>query len=106
MNPRLKGGGLQLGASRCNRLHDWYSPRDILGGVSISVVAIAALLTDKAGLTLAVLFRTVSAHMARLRRVARVNQMQWHASKSSLIGEERTELTKRPGTMAITLRLL
>ena len=64
--------GLQLGASCCNRLHD-FSPGDIDGGIPISAIGVATGLTDKGGLALAVLFRTVSAHMARLRRVAWVD---------------------------------
>ena len=99
MNPRINDGGLQLGASCRNRHHD-RCPRDIDSSVSISVIGIAALNTAEGGLTLAVLFGTVSAHMARLRRVAGINSMQWDTCKRSLVGKEQTQLPERPGGMA------
>ena len=105
MNPRLKRGGLHLGASRCNRPLDCFGPRDIDGGVPISVVGMAALLTDKGGLTLAVGFGTVSTLATRARRITRVDRVQWDTSKSGLVGKEETELSKRPGGMARTLRV-
>src|SRR5712692_3046786 len=72
MNPRMNDGGLQLGASCCNRHHD-RCPGDIDSGVDVSVHRHAALLTDKGGLTLAVRFCTVATHMARPGRIAWVN---------------------------------
>lgn len=114
MNPRMNDGGLSLPlhtdliasrstTGRNNRLHD-DSPRDVDSSIPISVTGIAALLTDKSGLTLAIGFGTVSAHMARSRRIARVDRVQRDSCKSGLIGEERTELSKGPGSMAIALR--
>src|SRR6266700_1869981 len=100
----LKPSGLHLGASRCKRLHD-DSPRDIESGVPISVTGVATLHTTKRGLGLAVGFRTVSTCATRARRMARIDRMQWHASKSSLVGKEQTQLSKGPGGMARTLRL-
>ncbi len=85
MNPRIHDGGLQLGASCRNWPHD-IGHRDIDGGIPISVIGIAAGLTDKGSLTLAVLFCTVSAHMAHPRRVTWVHQVQWDTGKSSLVG--------------------
>ena len=70
---------------RDKRHHD-RCPRDIDGGVPISVLGIAA------GLTLAVRFCTVPAGVARSRCVTRVYEMQWDTSKSSLVGQEETEL--------------
>ena len=93
MNPRINDGGLQLGASCRNRHHD-RCPRDIDSSVSISVIGIAALNTAEGGLTLAVLFGTVSALATRFGRIARVNSVQWYGSLSGLIGEEQTQLTK------------
>src|SRR5258708_40164200 len=84
MNPWLKRKGLHLGASRCNRHHD-RCPGDIDSSIDVSVTRKTALDTDKRGLTIAVLFRTVTAHMTRPRRVTWVNQVQWYTSKSSLI---------------------
>src|SRR6059058_3926047 len=97
----LKPSGLHLGASRCKRLHDG-SPRDIESGVPISVTGVATLHTTKRGLGLAVGFRTVSTSATRARRIARIDRMQWHASKSSLVGKEQTQLPKGPGGMART----
>jgi hypothetical protein len=102
MNPRMNDGGLSLPlradlsiskstTERDNRLHDG-SPRDIESSVDVSVTRKAALLTDKRGLTLTVLFRTVTAHLARARRIAWVYEMQWHTSKSSLVLKKETEL--------------
>ena len=96
MNPRRNDGGLSLSlrtdlracrstTGRNNWLHDG-SHSDIDGGIPISVLGVAAGLTDKAGLTLAVRFCTVAAHMARPRRVARVYRVQWDTCKSSLVG--------------------
>ena len=104
MNPWLKRRGLHLGASRCNRHHD-RCPGDIESGVPISVIGISALLTNKGSLTLAVLFCTVAAHMARFRRVGRVHCVQWDTSKSSLVLKKETELPKCPGAMTRTLRV-
>ena len=106
MNPRINDGGLSLPlrtdlsisrstTERDNRHHD-RCPRDIDSGVPISVIGVAASLTDKGGLTLAVRFCTVAAHMARARRVARVYRMQWYASKSRLVGKKFPELPKSP----------
>ena len=95
--------GLRLGASCCNRHIDW-CPRDIDSAYDVSVHRQAACDTTKGGLTLAVLFCTVPIGRARSRRVARVYRMQWHASKSSLVGKELTQLPKCPGGMARTLR--
>ena len=47
-------------------------------------------LTDKASLTLAVRFGTVSTCATRLGGVGRVNGLQWDTRKSSLVGEEIT----------------
>jgi hypothetical protein len=102
MNPRITDGGLQLGASCRNRHHD-RCPSDIDGGISISVIGIAALDTTEASLTLAVLFGTVPAHMARLRRVAGINGVQWHTCKSRFVGKKHTQLPESPGGMARTL---
>ncbi len=65
MNPRMNAGGLQSPLPeptiiplvlRChNRLHDG-SPGDVDRGIDVSVTGKAAGLTDKGGLTLAVLF--------------------------------------------------
>ena len=93
MNPRLKRGGLHLGASRCNRLHDG-SPGDIHSGIDVSVHRMAAVLTDKGGLALAIGFFAVSTSRASTGRVTRINRMQWHTGKSSLVGKKRTELPK------------
>ena len=87
MNPRMNNGGLQLGASCHNRPHD-IGPGDIDSGIPISVIRVPAGLTDKGSLTLAVLFGTVTAHMARARRVAWVYQVQWDTCKSSFVGKE------------------
>ena len=103
MNPTHKCGGLQLGASCCNRLHD-RSPRDIDRGIDVSVHRESARLTDEGGLTLAVLFCRVATSRTSTACIARVYRVQWHASKSSLVGKERTELSKSPGTVAIALR--
>ncbi len=102
MIPRLKGGGLHLGASRCNRVHDG-TPRDIHGGIDVSVHHLSAVDTTEGGLTLAVLFCAMPTPATRPRRIARVNRVQWHASKSSLIRKEQTQLPKGPGGMARTL---
>jgi hypothetical protein len=80
------------------------SPRDIDGGIPISVIGMAAGLTDKGGVTLAIGLITVSTFATRSRRIARVYRVQWYAGKSGLVGKERTELTERPGGMAIALR--
>ncbi len=48
----------------------------------------------------------MSTHAARFRRVGRVHRMQRDTSKSGLVGEEKPELPKCPGTMTIALRLL
>jgi hypothetical protein len=85
----LKPRSLHLGASRCNRPHD-LGPRDSDGGVPISVISIAAVDTTEGGLTLAVLFCTVSTPATRPRRIARVDGVQWHACKSCLIRKEQT----------------
>jgi hypothetical protein len=101
MNPRINDGSLSLPlhanlilsrstTERDNRHHD-RCPRDIDSGVPISVIGVAARDTTKSGLTLAVRFCRVAAHMARARRVARVNRVQWHTSKSGLVGS--TQLT-------------
>jgi len=86
MNPRLKRGGLPLGASRDSRHHD-RCPGDIDGGVPISVIGIATVDTTEGGLALAVLFRTMATRAARARRMAGVNGMQWHTGKSRLVGK-------------------
>ncbi len=71
MNPRMNDGGLQLGASCCNRLHD-RSPRDVDGSVPVSIATKATLDALKNGLTLAVGFLAVSTHATRPRRIGRV----------------------------------
>ncbi len=103
MNPRINDGSLQSPlteptiiplALRChNRLHD-SSPGYVHSGVDVSVTGKAASLTDKGGLTLAVLFCTVSTHATRLGGVGRVYRVERNTSKSRLIGQERTELPK------------
>src|SRR6266849_1671784 len=89
---------------RDNRHHD-RCPRYVNGGVPISVISVAARLTDKGGLTLAVRFCRVSTLATRTRRIARVYCMQWYASKSGLVGEELTQLSKSPTAMPCTLRV-
>ena len=89
---------------RDNRHHD-RCPRDIHSGIDVSVHRMAALDTTESGLTLAVRFCRVSAHMARTRRVAWVYCIQWDTCKSSLVGEELTELPKGPTAMPCTLRV-
>ena len=74
-------------------------------GIPISVIGMAARDTTESGLTLAVRFCTVAAHMARARRVARVNRVQWDTSKSGLVGKKLTELSKGPTAMPCTLRV-
>ncbi len=64
-------------SERDNRHHD-RCPRDVYGGVPISVIGMAASLTKKSGLTLAVRFGTVAAFATRTRRVARVYRVQGH----------------------------
>ena len=78
---------------RNNRLHD-FSPGDIDGGIAISVIGVATGLTNKGGLTLAILFGTVSAFATRARRIAWVYRVQWDTCKSSLVGKKETELRK------------
>src|SRR2546428_821896 len=115
MNPRINDGGLSLllranlitsrsTTERDNRHHD-RCPRDIDSGIPISVIGMATLDTTKSGLTLAVRFCTVATHMARSRRVARVNRVQWDTSKSSLVGKELTQLSKSPRAMPCPLRV-
>ena len=70
--------------------------RDIDGSVPISVLGMAALDTAKSGLALAVRFGTVAALATRTGRIAWVNRMQWDTCQSSFIGEELTQLSKRP----------
>ena len=104
MNPRRNDGGLSLSlrtdlracrstTGRNKRHHDG-SHSDSDGGIAISVPGVAARLTDKAGLTLAVRFCTVAALATRPRRIVRVYRVQWNASKSGLVGQEETELPK------------
>ena len=93
MNPRINDGGLPLGASCDNRHHD-RCPGDIDGGIPISVIGIPTLDTTEASLTLAVLFCTMPTGRARPGRVARVDGVQWDASKSGFVGKELTELPK------------
>ena len=64
-----------------------------------------ALDTTKDGLTLAVRFCTVPTDATRARRIARVYGVQWDTCKSSLVLKKETELPKRPGGMARTLRV-
>ena len=115
MNPHINDGGLSLPlraelsisrstTERDNRHHD-RCPRDIDSGIPISVIGVAARDTTKSGLTLAVRFCTVAAHMARARRVARVNRVQWDTSKSGLVGKKCPELSKGPTAMPCTLRV-
>src|SRR6266566_7813277 len=47
MNPLINDGGLQLGASCCNRPLDWFGPRDIDGGVPISVLGMSTTSHNK-----------------------------------------------------------
>ena len=63
-------------SERDNRHHD-RCPRDVYGGVPISVIGVAASLAEKRGLTLAVRFGTVAARATRTGRVARVYRVQW-----------------------------
>jgi hypothetical protein len=91
MNPMPKGRGLSLGASCDNRHHD-RCPGDIYSSIDVSVHRHAAAHTTEMGLTLAVLFCTVSTGTTRARRIGRVDRMQWHTGKSGLIGKEETEL--------------
>ena len=115
MNPMAEARGLFLSlradvrasrstTGRNNRHHD-RCPRDILSGVPISVIGVAARDTTESGLSLAVRFCTVAAHMARARRVARVNRVQWHTSKSGLVGKKCPELSKGPTALPCTLRV-
>ncbi|SRR6266852_1707067 len=114
MNSRLKPGGLQSPLTeptiiplvlRChNRLHDG-SLGYVDRGIPISVLGMTASLTTENSLTLAVRFRTVATHMARPGCVAWVYELQWNASKSSLVGKELTQLSKAPGAMPCTLRV-
>jgi hypothetical protein len=115
MNPRINDGGLSLPlrtdlslsrstTERDNRHHD-RCPRDIDSGIAISVIGMAARDTTESGLTLAVRFGTVAAHMARARRVARVNRVQWDTSKSGLVGKKFPELPKGPTALPCTLRV-
>jgi hypothetical protein len=67
--PTAEAGGLQLGASCYNRPID-RCPRDIESGIVVSVPTVAAGLTDKGGLTLAVRFCTMSTLATGTRRVA------------------------------------
>ena|SRR5438105_1332319 len=105
MNPRINDGGLQLGASCCNRPLDWFGPRDILGGVPISVLGMSALDTTKRGLTLAVGFLAMSADATRPRGVGRVNDVEQHTGKRGLIGKELTQLSKSPRALPGALRV-
>ena len=115
MNPMAEARGLSLplrtdliasrsATERDNRHHD-RCPRDIDGGVPISVIGVAALDTAKGGLTLTVRFCTVAAHMARARRVAWIDGVQWDTCKSRLVGEEFTKLPKSPTALPCTLRV-
>ena len=115
MNPRIHDGGLSLplrtdlilsrtATGRDNRHHD-RCPRDIDRGIPISVIGMAARDTTEGGLTLAVRFGTVAADMARARRVARVNRVQWHTGKSRLVGKNCPELPKGPTALPCTLRV-
>ena len=115
MNPRIHDGGLSLPlrtdlsrsrstTERDNRHHD-RCPRDIDRGIPISVIGMAARDTTKGGLTLAVRFCTVAAYMARARRVARVNRVQWDTGKSGLVGKKFPELPKGPTALPCTLRV-
>jgi hypothetical protein len=99
----LKPNGLHLGASRCNRLLDLFSPRDIDGGIPISVIGMTALLTNKGSLTLTVLFRAMPTLATSSTCIARINDAQWYACKSGFVGKEETKLIERPGTMARSL---
>jgi len=115
MNPMAEARGLSLSlrtslivsreaTGRDNRLHD-NSPGYVYSGIMISVVAMSALDTTERSLTLAVLFCTVSALATSTRRVAWVNRVQWHAGKNCFIGEELTQLSKRPTALPCTLRV-
>jgi hypothetical protein len=114
MNPRVNDGGLSLplrttlsisslATERDNRHHD-RCPGYVYRGVAISVIRIAALLTDKGGLILAVRFLAVSTHTTRLGGVGRVYRLERNASKSGLVGKELTELSERPTALLCTLR--
>ena len=94
MNPCINDGGLQLGASCRNRPLDRFGPRDILGGIPISVLGMPAVNTTEGSLTLAIGLCTVSAHTTPPRGVGRVDYMKRHAGKGSLVGKELTELSK------------
>ncbi len=65
-----------------------------------------ALLTDKAGLTLAIGFLAVSTHATRSGGVGRVHRMEWHTHKSGLVGEEETQLKEGPRGMLRSLGFL
>jgi hypothetical protein len=98
MNPIAEARGLSLSlradliasrstTGRDNRLHDG-SPGFVYCGIAISVITMSTVDTTEGSLTLAVLFCTVDTDATRTRRVARVNRMQWDASKSRFVGEE------------------
>ena len=97
--------GLQLGASCCNRPHDCFGPRDIDSSVDVGIATEAASLAFKFGLTLTVRFLAASTLTTGTRRVAGINCMEWNTSKSGLIGEELTQLSKSPTAMPDTLRV-
>jgi len=73
-------------------------------GIAVSVHPLSAGLTTESSLTLAVRFCRVSAHATRARRIARVYKVQGNTREGGLIGEEGTELPKRPIALAIALR--
>src|SRR5260370_19491988 len=109
MNPMAEARGLflslraDLRASRSttgrnNRHHD-RCPRDILSGVPISVIGMTT------SLTLAVRLCTMTALATGAGRVAGVDGVQGDTGKSGLIGEELTQLSKRPTALPCTLRV-
>ena len=95
---------MQLGASYCNRPHDWLGPRDVYSGVEICVGSVPAVHALEVRLALAVRFLAVPTYGAGARGVSGVNYIEQDTGKSRLVGKERTQLSKSPGAMPRTLR--
>ncbi len=93
--PGLKPNGLHLGASRCNRLLDWFSPSNVSGGVDVSVHRHATLSTEEGGLTLAVRFLAMPTRATRPAGIAGINHTQRYTCKSRLVGKELTMVPDR-----------
>ncbi len=103
MNPTAQAGGLQLGASCDNRLHD-RSPGYVDRSVPISRGSEPAPDAFEISLALPIGLLAMPTLLARTRRIARVDRMQRDTRKSGFIGKERTKLSKGPTAMAIALR--